>query len=155
MNKLITYINKLNSFKFIILASLLSYISTIPFTLISFYLNNTNKFNGYTELSLIINILIAIFLVPIVESGVILVIINVVSKFIKNKINIMFISAIFFSCLHYYSLIYIFAVFIPSLMLTYSYLIYKPKNVHLKPIAIMTIIHSLYNFYNILFSNIF
>lgn len=119
MNKLITYINKLNSFKFIILASLLSYISTIPFTLISFYLNNTNKFNGYTELSLIINILIAIFLVPIVESGVILVIINVVSKFIKNKINIMFISAIFFSCLHYYSLIYIFAVFIPSLMLTY------------------------------------
>lgn len=161
MNKLITYINKLNSFKFIISASLLSYISTILFTLISLYLNNITKLDVNTvldvntELPLAINLFIAIFLVPIIESGIILVIINLINKFIKNKVHLLLISAILFSCLHYYSLIYILAVFIPSLIFIYSYLIYKSKNVYLKAIAMMTIIHSLYNFYNILFRNIF
>jgi len=56
MNNLAVYINKLSSFKFIFLASLLAYISTIPFTLISLYFNNLHGVNLDESLPLILNI---------------------------------------------------------------------------------------------------
>lgn len=155
MNKLIAYVNKLNPFKFILLAPLLSYISTIPFTLISIYFHTDNGFNPNNGLPLILNIFLAIFLVPIVESGIICILTAIISKIFTNKFYITLVTAIIFSSLHYYSFIYVIAVFIPSIILTYSYLIYKSRNKYLTPIIIMTIIHMLYNFYNILFSNFF
>lgn len=155
MNKLNIYINKLSTFKFIILSSVIAYISTIPFSIIASYINYDVGFNEELELPLVFSIFIAIFLVPIIESGIILLIIRGFSKIFKNKLNIVFMSAIVFSCFHYYSLIYIFAIFIPSYIFIGSYLFYKPKDKHFNPITVMTSIHMLYNLYNILFSKLF
>lgn len=151
MEKSINYINKLSACKFIIIASIVAYISVIPFTIIAYYINFTSGLNIDETLPLFVNILIVDFFGPILESFLIIFIIKIVRKLFKKNVYITtFISAIIFSCFHTYGFLYILALIIPANIFIFSYLIYENKSKYLNSYAIMTIIHILYNSYNTL-----
>ncbi|WP_350339259.1 CPBP family glutamic-type intramembrane protease [Faecalimicrobium dakarense] len=92
----------------------------------------------------------AITMGPIIESILIIFITKLVGKFTKNKFKITIITAILFACGHTYSYEYKFLIFVPSLILVCSYVLYDNKSSKISSFSIMTIIHSLYNLMQIL-----
>lgn len=146
-------INSLNTCKFIFISSILAYISTIPFSIIASYINYDPSENINVNLPLMENIAIIIFLGPLIESILIIIITEFVGKLFKKSIKItVFISSIIFSSLHMYSLIYALALIIPSFIFISSYFLYCNKSNYFNSFFIMTTIHILYNSYNLLFS---
>lgn len=148
MSKALDYINNLSTKKFITLSVLLGVISTIPFSIISILFDI--PFNGI-EIDDNFMYIYIIIIGPVIESIYIIIITKIIGIFTKNKFIITLITAVIFACNHTYSLIYIFTVFIPSLIFVYAYMIYDNKDKKLSSFWIMTIIHMIYNLIQTLF----
>jgi hypothetical protein len=160
MNNFKIYINKLNTLHFIVFSSFLAYISTIPFSIISYLINYNDNFNVFFSNSTILNFILFIFFAvlfgPLIESILIIFIIKIINKFFRNNTLTIMLSSTIFSGLHYnYGYLHVLALLIPSLIFIYAYFFYEQKNKYVNPFIILTTIHSLYNLYNILFSNFF
>ena len=142
MQKIISFINDLSTKKFILISVLITSVLTIPITFIQIYFGKSNVgLSIDASNSILLTYFIIIIIGPIIESILIVVISKLVGKFMKNKINITIITAILFSCAHPY----IFTVFIPSLILVYSYILYDNKNSKISSFLTMTIFHISYN----------
>lgn len=148
MSKALDYINNLSTKKFITLSVLLGVISTIPFSIISILFDI--PFNGI-EIDDNFMYIYIIIIGPVIVSIYIIIITKIIGIFTKNKFIITLITAVIFACNHTYSLIYIFTVFIPSLIFVYAYMIYDNKDKKLSSFWIMTIIHMIYNLIQTLF----
>ncbi|WP_275936798.1 type II CAAX prenyl endopeptidase Rce1 family protein [Clostridium perfringens] len=79
-----------------------------------------------------------------IESFLIIGLINLSKKIIKSKFKYSLLVALIFALLHYYSLIYIFCVIPSAIIMVFSYTYYKPKK--LSPFWILTLIHMINNF---------
>ncbi|OOO61267.1 hypothetical protein BS637_13270 [Clostridium tepidum] len=142
-------INKLNDIKYIILMSILA--RSIPYIflpLINLYEKHIGKVGRSDILNInnkILLLLLVVVIGPIFESYMITFIIKILqTKFkFKNKLNILLITAIIFSSIHYYSMLYMILIFIPGLIFVYSYMYYKPK--YFSSFFIMTSVHATFN----------
>lgn len=143
-------VNKLNDILFIILASICARCSNIPLIpLGDLYEKYIGKVGGPIQqtsgISKTFIFVGAVILAPIIESLFLILVIRILkSKFkIRKQSYVLIITAIIFSCMHYYSLFYIIVVFIPGLIFVYSYMYYQPKR--FSSFWVMTSVHSLYN----------
>lgn len=142
------FLNKLNDIQFVILMTICSKCLVISMGLFGYVyekcigkINIPSRFSGKGTY---IEILYAIFLGPIIESLLIIIIMKILELKIKKQSIVFIITAMIFGYLHGYSLFFELTMAIPGLVYCYSYKYYKPK--HLSPFFIMTSIHVLFNF---------
>ncbi|EGT3620957.1 MULTISPECIES: type II CAAX prenyl endopeptidase Rce1 family protein [Clostridium] len=134
-------------FLFIIpMVALILLIDVVLGQLIDIYIKLGGKFIGSNLIneSVSVRIIFASIVGPIIESFLIIGLINLSKKFIKSKFKYSLLVALIFSLLHYYSLIYIFCVIPSAIIMVFSYTYYKPKK--LSPFWILTLIHMINNF---------
>lgn len=79
----------------------------------------------------------------------------ILRKYFSNKIFVIFLSSFVFSCLHYYSLIYIIFAFFSGIILNSFLMITLMKNSELKSVLYLILLHSLYNIVGFLLFDIF
>ncbi|WP_353954715.1 type II CAAX prenyl endopeptidase Rce1 family protein [uncultured Clostridium sp.] len=110
------------------------------------YIKLGGKFIGTNVIneSVSLRIIFASIVGPIIESFLIIGLINLSKKIIKSKFKYSLLVALIFALLHYYSLIYIFCVIPSAIIMVFSYTYYKPKK--LSPFWILTLIHMINNF---------
>ncbi|ELC8424336.1 type II CAAX prenyl endopeptidase Rce1 family protein [Clostridium perfringens] len=114
--------------------------------LIDMYVKLGGKFIGTNLIneSVSVRIVLASILGPIIESFLIIGLINLSKKFIKSKFKYSLLVALIFAALHYYSLIYILSVIPSAIIMVFSYTYYKPQK--LSSFWILTLIHMINNF---------
>lgn len=137
----------LMDFLFIIsMVALILLIDVVLGQLIDIYIKLGGKFIGSNLIneSVSVRIIFASIVGPIIESFLIIGLINLSKKFIKSKFKYSLLVALIFALLHYYSLIYIFCVIPSAIIMVFSYTYYKPKK--LSPFWILTLIHMINNF---------
>ncbi|MGU8394493.1 CPBP family glutamic-type intramembrane protease, partial [Clostridium perfringens] len=128
------------------MVALILLIDVVLGQLIDIYIKLGGKFIGSNLIneSVSVRIIFASIVGPIIESFLIIGLINLSKKFIKSKFKYSLLVALIFSLLHYYSLIYIFCVIPSAIIMVFSYTYYKPKK--LSPFWILTLIHMINNF---------
>ncbi|MCX0420142.1 CPBP family glutamic-type intramembrane protease [Clostridium perfringens] len=134
-------------FVFIIsMVALILLIDVVLGQLIDIYIKLGGKFIGSNLIneSVSVRIIFASIVGPIIESFLIIGLINLSKKIIKSKFKYSLLVALIFALLHYYSLIYIFCVIPSAIIMVFSYTYYKPKK--LSPFWILTLIHMINNF---------
>lgn len=139
-------INNLSDFKFILLSVLLCEISDLIFTFIFNVFNITDLIisgPNLEEYSLLVNIVDVIILTPLIETGILILIIKILRKFIKNDILNWLIVSLIFAGLHNYSIYYILIIIPSGFIFNYAYIFYKTKNLSIY--WVMVIIHMLCN----------
>lgn len=140
-------VNKLDDIKYIILMGILA--RSIPFLflpLMNLYEKYIGKIGRCSVLDIdnkILLLLLEGIIGPIFESYIIILIIKILQRRFKNKLNVLLITSIIFSFMHYYSILYMIIIFIPGLIFIYSYMYYKPK--HFSSFFIMTSVHAIFN----------
>lgn len=137
----------LMDFLFVIsMVALILLIDVVLGQLRDIYIKLGGKFIGSNLIneSLSVKIIFASIVGPIIESFLIIGLINLSKKIIKSKFKYSLLVALIFSLLHYYSLIYIFCVIPSAIIMVFSYTYYKPKK--LSPFWILTLIHMINNF---------
>lgn len=155
MQKFIDFINDLSTKSFILISVTVGCVFTIPFNFINMYLNrNPGGQEIFNSMSILGVFLLNVIIGPIIESYLIIFITKLIGKFTKNKIKITIITAMLFACAHGYSYEYILLSFIPSLTLVYSYDLYDNRNRKISSFLIMTIVHGLYNFMQLITSEL-
>ena len=133
----------LMDFLFVIsMVALILLIDVVLGQLKDIYIKLGGKFIGSNVIneSVSVRIIFASIVGPIIESFLIIGLINLSKKFIKSKFKYSLLVALIFALLHYYSLIYILC----AIIMVFSYTYYKPKK--LSPFWILTLIHMINNF---------
>ncbi|MDK0710289.1 CPBP family glutamic-type intramembrane protease [Clostridium perfringens] len=134
-------------FLFVIsMVALILLIDVVLGQLIDLYVKLGGKFIGTNLIneSVSVRIVLASILAPIIESFLIIGLINLSKKFIKSKFKYSLLVALIFAALHYYSLIYILSVIPSAIIMVFSYTYYKPQK--LSSFWILTLIHMINNF---------
>ena len=145
MQKILKVVNNLSVKRYIFLSLLVANIVTIPINYIYIYIGKS--FGGVNiahSMSIFELYFITTILSPIIESILIVFMNKLISKFLKDKIKITILISILFACFHSYSFLYMILIFIPSFIFVYSYILYRNRRIN--PFFLMTIIHILYNF---------
>lgn len=140
-------INNLSDFKFILLSVLLCEISDLIITFILNIFNITDSIvsgPNLDEYSLLFNVFDVIILTPLIETGILILIIKLIGKFIKSDFLNWLIVSLIFAGLHSYSIYYILIIVPTAFIFNYAYIFYKSKNLSIY--WIMVIIHMLCNF---------
>lgn len=137
----------LMDFLFVIsMVALILLIDVVLGQLRDIYIKLGGKFIGSNVIneSVSVRIIFASIVGPIIESFLIIGLINLSKKIIKSKFKYSLLVALIFALLHYYSLIYIFCVIPSAIIMVFSYTYYKPKK--LSSFWILTLIHMINNF---------
>lgn len=142
------FLNKLNDIQFVILMTIGSKVLVIIMGLFACiyekYIGKINTPSQFSYKATYIEILYAIFLAPIIESIMLIIIMKILELKIKKESIVIIITAMIFGYLHSYSLFFELTMAMPGIIYCYSYKYYKPK--HHSPFFIMLAIHSLFNF---------
>ena len=146
MNKFIKLkdkINNLSDFKFILLSVILCMLLHCIFSLFYSILNISDSSIGGPVLDSVYMIISAILIGPLIETGILILIVKVLRKFIKYDILNWVIVSLIFTLLHNYSIYYMTMIIPGSFIFNYAYIFYKNKKLSIY--WIMAIIHILCN----------
>ena len=158
MNKFIKLkdkINNLSDFKFILLSVILCMLLHCIFSLFYSILNISDSSIGgplLDSLDSVYIIISAILIGPLIETGMLIIIVKVLRKFIKYDILNWVIVSLIFTFLHNYSIYYMTFILPGSFIFNYAYIFYKNKKLSIY--WIMAIIHILCNSISILINYI-
>ena len=155
MNKFIKLkdkINNLSDFKFILLSVILCMLSHCIFILFYSILNISNSSIGGPVIDSVYMIISAILIGPLIETGILILIVKVLRKFIKYDLLNWVIVSLIFTFLHNYSIYYMIVILPISFIFNYAYIFYKNKKLSIY--WIMAIIHILCNSISILLNYI-
>ncbi|MBM7835981.1 CPBP family glutamic-type intramembrane protease [Clostridium sardiniense] len=139
-------INELSDFKFILLSVLLCEISDSIFIFIFNLFNVTDSMisgpntNEYSFLFIFSDIII---LGPLFETGLLILMIRILRKFIKDDLLNWLMVSLIFAGLHNYSIYYILIIVPTAFIFNYAYIFYKSKKLSIY--WVMAIIHILCN----------
>ena len=147
MNYIKNIEEKLNDIQYILLAVITSFLIEMPLQgLIYLYEKYGGDFDSqFIGESRIVLLISACIFGPILESFFIIFLIWILKdKFhVKKKLHLLLITSVIFALMHYYSIMYIIAVFPGCFIIVYSYLCYKPKK--LSSFKVMLWVHIISN----------
>lgn len=131
------YLQKLSILRFIILMVLLTYVLIIPFIPVFYfyekYIGSMGGADNLKEMSIVLKIVIASIVGPLIETTIfqygVIEKLSSTKRFKHKKITISIVSALLFGISHSYSCLYVFYAFLIGLLLAYSYLIYRDKDI--------------------------
>lgn len=155
MKKINNRMFNLSKIKFIFTMVILNFIITVMFTpVVNFYENNIGPMGRTYYSSLKIVFISAIIAAPLLETLVfqmgIINLFSLIEKIKNNKLLLIFISALCFGAVHFYSILYIIRAFISGIFLAYCFIVYEDKGRSGYWVTVIT--HSLMNLVSVIFS---
>ncbi|WP_252233286.1 type II CAAX prenyl endopeptidase Rce1 family protein [Clostridium sp. DSM 1985] len=138
---------KLSDVQYILLAVITSFLIKIPLQELIYLCGKYGVDLGarYMDESMAFILINACIIGPILESFLIIFFIWILKdKFhIKKKLNLLLITSVIFALMHYYSIMYIIAIFPDCFIIVYSYLCYRSKK--LSSFKVMLLVHMIIN----------
>ena len=133
---------KLPFISFVLVILFLSYVIVLPF---AFF--DDGVVHPINEKHIVVKIFAGCFLAPILETLLhqSLPIYIFTKKWIKKRNIAIFLSALSFGVLHFYSLLYILTTFMVGLLFAWAYLIYYERHSFEKAFWAITLVHALRN----------
>jgi hypothetical protein len=133
---------KLPFILFVLVVLVLSFIITLPF---AFY--DDGVVHPINEKHIIYRIVVACILAPVLETLLhqTLPIYIFTKKWIRKRNIAIFLSALSFGLLHFYSVLYILITFMIGLVFSWAYLIYYERHSFEKAFWAITLVHALRN----------
>jgi len=127
---------------FVVAVWLLSYVIALPF-----YLFGADLPDPIGEYDIVVRIIGGIFIAPIFETLIFQsFLIYIFTKvLIKNRYFAIFISALAFGLVHYYSIVYVLYAFFMGLYFAWTYLNYYEKRGFSHAFWAITLVHALWN----------
>lgn len=148
MKYLLTKANRLKDIQFICLSIIICLLISLLSSVVASLFNTNAHGNFHFFPSFAENLVAMVLVVPFVETLLLWGIKAILSKFIDHKTVILFIMAITFGLLHYYSVWYIVTVIFLGIILCYSLLFYPCKKSN--PFCVTWCIHAVYNLISLL-----
>lgn len=162
IKKIFKYLENLNNLKFIILLTIISFVSKIIFSSFSLLIFSIFKKQDLALLQIsdqgdytgIAAIIIGGIIGPILETILNQWIpITILSKFIKNNYLVIILTSIIFALSHYPNIAFYLPSFILGVIFSWAWII-KHKKSTKESFLVVTAIHSLHNLFSLLFTNI-